>query len=339
MEIAVVVALIVGIGAACYAVARLSDAAANRLESVLDALYEMTVGRWWDKRELAKASPVFGQVHRFATSVSSDRVATAIVQRWGRTPPTGPSAFYVHSVTDDDVVLHLGNHVRDRFCGARIHFDSRNPAAGTLSFFDTASGVGYEEAQQLPGHLAELLAAIAPGSTVAAVPSTAAVPAAPQAIRKQPSAPSPGARGVQPDPRHPNTGTLFGPAGLGLAAVAFLLTRLLPQATYTYPNGEVYSVSAPAWYLIAAIVLGVALLVLAIAIVVAPRPVLPIAALVLSIVAIVLVAMVAQKLTASVEMNAAAGLILAALSALAAVVASIWCVTKPVLDAAKMGRA
>lgn len=127
-----------------------------------------------------------------------------------------------------------------------------------------------------------------------------------------------------------------GSAILGIAALALLLACLLPHTTYIYPDGEVVEGGSFSWFRIALMLFGTSLLVLAIAIAVKRRPLAAIMACALSIVALVVVSIVAAKTTGPVERNAAAGLVLATVSAIAAVIASLWCVVQSVLDSANL---
>ena len=100
--------------------------------------------------ERERAREVYRTVYDFTTSISARLVTDAIEQRWGRTVPSGEAQFYVHSVIYEQlVILLLGNQDRARIFAARIDFQSRDPASGTLWFFDADGDDRIEAANQL----------------------------------------------------------------------------------------------------------------------------------------------------------------------------------------------
>src|SRR5262245_34869975 len=84
-----------------------------------------------------KAREVYRNAYEFTTSMPARRVMDEIAQRWGRTVPDGEPEFYVQSaIEEQQVILAYGNQIRGRIFAARVDFESRDPAAGTLWFFD-----------------------------------------------------------------------------------------------------------------------------------------------------------------------------------------------------------
>jgi hypothetical protein len=109
---------------------------------------------------------VFSKAYEFTTSTSAQRVIDAIERRWGRTVPDGVAEFYVASVIhEQQVILKFGNTDTPGIFSARIDFTSRDPAAGTLWFYDAEFlSAGTEAAEQLRAEFARLIADVSPGA-------------------------------------------------------------------------------------------------------------------------------------------------------------------------------
>lgn len=117
--------------------------------------------------ERERAREVYRTVYDFTTSISARLVTDAIEQRWGRTVPSGEAQFYVHSVIyEQQVILLLGNQDRPQIFAARIDFQSRDPASGTLWFFDTDGDDRIEAANQLRSGFNRLIKDLSPGSVL-----------------------------------------------------------------------------------------------------------------------------------------------------------------------------
>ena len=117
--------------------------------------------------ERERAREVYRTVYDFTTSISARLVTDAIEQRWGRTVPSGEAQFYVHSVIyEQQVILLLGNQDRARIFAARIDFQSRDPASGTLWFFDADGDDRIEAANQLRSGFTRLIKDLSPGSVL-----------------------------------------------------------------------------------------------------------------------------------------------------------------------------
>jgi hypothetical protein len=73
----------------------------------------------------------------------------------------------VHSVIyEQQVILLLGNQDRARIFAARIDFQSRDPASGTLWFFDADGDDRIEAANQLRSGFNRLIKDLSPGSVL-----------------------------------------------------------------------------------------------------------------------------------------------------------------------------
>jgi hypothetical protein len=71
----------------------------------------------------------------------------------------------VHSVIyEQQVILLLSNQDRARIFAARIDFQSRDPASGTLWFFDADGDDRIEAANQLRSGFTRLIKDLSPGS-------------------------------------------------------------------------------------------------------------------------------------------------------------------------------
>lgn len=117
-------------------------------------------------REVLAARDVFDKAYRFTTASSAQQVIDAIERRWDRAVPTGPRDFYIEStIAEQQVILLYGNQETPRVFAARIDFESREPASGTLWFFDAiVLSPGTEAADQLRADFARLIAEVSPGS-------------------------------------------------------------------------------------------------------------------------------------------------------------------------------
>ena len=116
--------------------------------------------------QLIDARQVYRNEYEFTTSISAQRVIDGIEKRWGGTVPNSEAGFYVKSVIEQQqVILVFGNQNRARIFDARIDFESRDPASGTLSFFDAEDpDDGTEAAEQLRSDFARLIDNLSPGS-------------------------------------------------------------------------------------------------------------------------------------------------------------------------------
>jgi hypothetical protein len=120
----------------------------------------------WAKPAIAR--DVYRTAYEFTTSISARRVIDAIGQRWGRTVPTGEAGFYIRSVIEQQqVILVFGNQIKPRIFAARIDFESRDPASGSLWFFDAEDlSDGTEAADKLRSDFACLIAELSPGAVL-----------------------------------------------------------------------------------------------------------------------------------------------------------------------------
>ena len=90
-----------------------------------------------DLLEREKATEVYRTAYEFTVPLPAQQVIDVIEQRWGRMVPTGEPQFYVHSaIYEQQVVLRFGNAARPKFFAARIDFETREPATGTLWFYE-----------------------------------------------------------------------------------------------------------------------------------------------------------------------------------------------------------
>jgi hypothetical protein len=117
--------------------------------------------------EQEKAAEVYRTAYEFTTSVSAGSVVDAIEQRWGRATPEAEPQFYVHSViADQQIILRFGNEARPRILSARIDFESRDPASGTLWFFDAEDHDLVGAADQLRSDFDRLIKDLSPGAVL-----------------------------------------------------------------------------------------------------------------------------------------------------------------------------
>ena len=117
-------------------------------------------------RRVLRARDVLMKVYDFTTSTPAQQVIDAIERRWGRAVPDGAPNFYVASVLhQQQVIVVYGNGELPRIFAARIDFQSRDPAAGTLWFFDGEPyASGTEAAEVLRAEFARLIAEVSPGA-------------------------------------------------------------------------------------------------------------------------------------------------------------------------------
>ena len=117
-------------------------------------------------RRVLRARDVLMRVYDFATSTPAQQVIDAIGGRWSRAAPDGAPDFYVASVIhEQQVIVVYGNSERPRIFAARIDFQSRDPAAGTLWFFDGEPyASGTEAAEVFRAEFAQLIAELSPGA-------------------------------------------------------------------------------------------------------------------------------------------------------------------------------
>lgn len=117
-------------------------------------------------RRVVRARDVVLKNFEFTAPAPARGVIDAIERRWGREVPSGAPGFHVVSVIDEQqVIVSYGCHGDRRIFAARIDFQSLDPAAGTLWFFDAeylASGT--EAALGFCVEFARLLAEVAPGA-------------------------------------------------------------------------------------------------------------------------------------------------------------------------------
>ena len=103
-------------------------------------------------------------MYDFTTSTLAQQVIDAIERRWGRTVPDGAPDFYVASVIhEQQVIVVYGNGERPRIFVARIELQARDPAAGTLWFYDGEPyASGTEAAEVFRAEFARLIAEVSP---------------------------------------------------------------------------------------------------------------------------------------------------------------------------------
>jgi hypothetical protein len=118
-------------------------------------------------RRTLRARGVFLKTFAFTAPVPADRVVEAIERRWGR-EVQDELDFYVESVIPgQQVILVFGKTEVPRIFAARIDFQSRDPAAGTLWFFDGKSyALGTESAEVFHIVFARLLAEVSPDAEI-----------------------------------------------------------------------------------------------------------------------------------------------------------------------------
>jgi hypothetical protein len=119
-------------------------------------------------RRVVDAREVFAKEYVFTTRTSAQWVIDAIERNCGRTVPNGDPEFYVASVIEaQQVILRFGNQDTPRIFSARIDFQSKDPAQGTLWFFDAkVLAAGTEAADLLRANLAHLIEEMSPGSVL-----------------------------------------------------------------------------------------------------------------------------------------------------------------------------
>ncbi|WP_319455401.1 MULTISPECIES: hypothetical protein [unclassified Mycobacterium] len=117
-------------------------------------------------RQVLHDRDVFAKVYAFTTSTSAQRVIDAIERRWERAVPDGEPGFYVASVIhEQQVILSFGNTDTPGIFSARIDFTSRDPASGTLWFYDAELlSAGTEAAEVFRAEFARLIAEVSPGA-------------------------------------------------------------------------------------------------------------------------------------------------------------------------------
>jgi len=117
-------------------------------------------------RQVLHDRDVFAKAYQFTTSIPAQQVVDAIEKRWGRAVPDGAAGFYVKSVIEaQQVILSFGNTDTPGIFSARIDFTSRDPAAGTLWFYDAELlSAGTEAAEVFRAEFARLIAEVSPGA-------------------------------------------------------------------------------------------------------------------------------------------------------------------------------
>ena len=115
-------------------------------------------------RRMLRAREVLLKTFAFTAPVPAHRVIDAIERRWGREVPTGAPDFHVASaIHEQQVIVVYGYDEMPRIFAARIDFQSRDPAAGTLWFFDAETyAPGTEAAEVFRAEFARLISEFSP---------------------------------------------------------------------------------------------------------------------------------------------------------------------------------
>ncbi len=117
-------------------------------------------------RRVLRAREVLQKTFTFTATEPAYRVIDAIERRWRGEVPSGTPDFYVASVIhEQQVIVAYGNDERPRIFAARIDFQSPDPAAGTLWFYDgEIYAPGTEAAELFRADFARLIADVSPGA-------------------------------------------------------------------------------------------------------------------------------------------------------------------------------